>query len=83
MCRSIKPLFNFNPPTTNEEIYEASLQFVRKISGMRKPSKINEKQFNQSVEKIRSDIDALLHSLIPVGKPHNREVETLRARERF
>jgi hypothetical protein len=56
MCRNIKPLFNFSPTATEQEIKEASLQFVRKLSGFRNPSKINEVAFNNAVEKISEDI---------------------------
>ena len=56
MCRNIKPLFNFDPPATKDEIRDASLQFVRKLSGFQKPSESNEKAFTEAVEKISADI---------------------------
>lgn len=63
MCRNIKTLFNFDPPPTDEEIRQASLQFVRKISGFQKPSMVNEAAFNNSVEKVSAAARNLLDSL--------------------
>ncbi len=80
MCRNIKPLFNFNPPATREEITNASLQFVRKISGTSKPSKINEEAFNRAVGEISKDVQKLLDSLSTNAQPRNREIEAERAR---
>jgi hypothetical protein len=82
MCRNIKTLFNFDPPATDEEIHEASLQFVKKLSGFNKPSKANEEAFNRAVEKVAADAHSLLDSLITTAHPHNREVEAQRARVR-
>lgn len=82
MCRNIKTLFNFDPPATDVEIREASLQFVRKLSGFRIPSKVNEEAFNKAVEKVAKDAKMLLDSLITNATPHNREVEAKRAHER-
>lgn len=82
MCRNIKTLFNFDPPATHEEIHEASLQFIRKLSGFQKPSKINEKAFNDAVKKITLDVSNLLISLMTNSQPRNREVEAERARAR-
>lgn len=82
MCRSIKPLFNFEPPATDEEIREASEQFVRKISGFSKPSKVNEKAFNDAVSKVAGDVQGLLDSLITNAELRNREIEARRAHER-
>lgn len=82
MCRNIKPLFNFDPPATGAEIQEASLQFVRKLSGFQHPSKANEKAFQNGVEKIASDIKILLDSLTTTAPSRNREVEAQRARSR-
>ena len=79
MCRNIKTLFNFDPPATGEEIHEASLQFVRKLSGFTKPSKINEKAFEAAVEKVALDASKLLHSLKTNAEPRDREVEARRA----
>ena len=82
MCRNIKTLFNFDPPATDEEIYQASLQFVRKLSGFQKPSKVNEEVFNQAVMKIAFDSGNFLQSLVTQAEPRNREVERERAHER-
>jgi len=82
MCRNIKTLYNFDSPVTEVEIREASLQFVRKISGFNKPSKVNDKVFNQAVEKIATDSQKFLNSLVTVRQPRNREIEAQRARTR-
>jgi len=80
MCRNIKPLFNFEPPVTDGEIRNASLQFVRKISGFTKPSKANEEAFERAVEEISEAAHTLLGSLVTNGSPRNREVEAAKAR---
>jgi hypothetical protein len=80
MCRSIKPLFNFEPPVTDDEIRKASLQFVRKISGFTKPSKANEAAFDTAVEEISGAAHTLLASLVTNTSPRNREVEAAKAR---
>lgn len=82
MCRNIKPLFNFDPPATDEEIHEASLQFVRKISGMNKPSRVNDKAFDQAVDEITTKTKKLLDALVTDSKPRDRVVEAERARAR-
>ncbi len=82
MCRNIKPLFNFDPPATDEEIQEASLQFVRKVSGFPKPSKINEAAFDRAVENVAAVVRKLLDSLVTNAEPRDREVEAMRARAR-
>jgi hypothetical protein len=82
MCRSIKPLSNFDPPATEAEIRAASLQFVRKISGMHKPSKTNEEKFLAAVEEIADVATRLLGSLHTTGQPKNREDEAAKARAR-
>ena len=82
MCRSIKTLFNFKPPATEEEIRAASLQFVRKISGYHKPSHANELAFNAAVEEVRATAHRLLGSLQTSAEPRDREVEAARARVR-
>lgn len=82
MCRNIRPLFNFDPPATDTEIREASLQFVKKLSGFQHPSKANEKAFQNAVEKVASDIKILLDSLTTTAPSRNREVEARRARTR-
>ena len=82
MCRSIKTLFNFAPPVTEEEIRVASLQFVRKLSGFNKPSKANEAAFAAAVEEIAGISAKLLHSLETHAPPRNREEEAAKARAR-
>ena len=82
MCRNIKTLFNFDPPVTPEEVRDASLQFVRKISGFNKPSKANEAEFQAAVDKI-ADISArLLRSMETSAPPKNREEEAAKAKAR-
>jgi hypothetical protein len=82
MCRSIKTLFNFDPPATEEEIRAASLQFVRKLSGFSKPSKSNEAAFNLAVDEVTSVARDLLGSLVTTSDPRDRQVEAERARAR-
>lgn len=82
MCRNIKPLFNFDPPVTEEEIHAASLQFVRKISGFTKPSKANEDPFQAAVDEIAGISSRLLRSLETHAPPKNREEEAARAKAR-
>jgi hypothetical protein len=82
MCRSIKTLFNFEPPATDEEIRAASLQFVRKLTGFAKPAKGNEGAFNSAVAEIAEVAAKLLDSLEPNAPPKNREVEAAKAKAR-
>ena len=82
MCLNIKNLFNFEPPVTDAEIQDASLQFVRKISGFNKPSKANEAAFNAAIEQISAASAKLLHALETTAAPKNREEEAAKARER-
>ena len=82
MCRSIKTLFNFKPPATEDEIKAASLQFVRKISGYNKPSQANEAAFNRAVDQVAAAAHKLLDSLETRAEPKDREVEAARARAR-
>ncbi len=82
MCRNIKVLFNFDPPATDGDIREASLQFVRKLSGFNKPSQANEAAFNRAVEEVAAVARNLLGSLVTSAEPRNREVEAARARAR-
>ncbi|HLX57891.1 MAG TPA: DUF2277 domain-containing protein [Ktedonobacteraceae bacterium] len=82
MCRNIKPLFNFDPPATDEEIRQAALQFVRKISGYQAPSKGNEEAFNQAIEEISVVARNLLDSLVTTAEPRNREKDNERTRAR-
>ncbi|WP_318614631.1 DUF2277 domain-containing protein [Sporosarcina sp. YIM B06819] len=82
MCRNIKTLFNFEPPATDDEIYAASLQYVRKITGFNKVSKANEDAFNQTVEQVAIATRHLLKTAITNAEPRNREIEAERARAR-
>jgi hypothetical protein len=82
MCRNIKTLFNFEPPATDEEIYAASLQFIRKLSGYNKPSKANEVAFNRAVVQVAAVARTLLDTLETTAEPRDREVEAARARAR-
>jgi len=82
MCRNIKPLFNFEPPVSEDEIHAASLQFVRKITGFNKPSKANEADFQAAVDAITVIVRQLLSSLETTAPPKNREVVAIKARER-
>lgn len=82
MCRNIKILFNFDPPATNEEIRAASIQFVRKVSGTTKPSKVNEAAFNSAVDDISQSVQTLLENLVTNAAPKNREEEKMKAQAR-
>jgi hypothetical protein len=82
MCRNIKPLFNFDPPVTSDEVRAASLQFVRKITGFNKPSQANEAAFNAAIEEIAAASARLVHSLETSAAPRNREEEAAKAKAR-
>jgi hypothetical protein len=82
MCRDIRPLFNFDPPVTEDEIRAASLQFVRKISGFHKPSKVNEPSFQAAIDEIAHASARLLSALETTGAPKNREEEAAKAKAR-
>lgn len=82
MCRNIKPLFNFAPPATDDEIRAASLQFVRKISGFTKPSRVNEAAFTAAVDDIARISGLLLFSLASPAAPKDRDEEAAKARAR-
>ena len=82
MCRSIKPLFNFDPPVTEEELRAASRQFVRKISGFQKPSKRNEAAFQAAVDQVAAAAGRLLQSMETIAPPRRREEEAAKARAR-
>ena len=82
MCRNIKPLFNFDPPVTDEEVRAASLQFVRKISGFNKPSKVNEAAFLSAVDDVAAVSRRFLRSLETSAAPRNREEEAAKAKAR-
>ena len=82
MCRSIKTLFNFEPPVTDDEIRAASLQFVRKLSGFARPSKANEAAFELAVEQTAEVARTLLRSLVTAAPPRDRAAEAAKARAR-
>jgi hypothetical protein len=82
MCRNIKPLFNFEPPATKNEMHDAALQFVRKISGYTHPSQANEAAFHEAVEDIEKVVRKLMRSLETNAPPRDREVEAEKRRER-
>ena len=82
MCRNIRPLFNFEPPATDDEIRAASLQFVRKISGFTKPSQANEPAFDRAVDDVAKAARLLLASMVTNAEPRDRATEAAKARER-
>ena len=82
MCKSIKTLFNFDPPVTDDEVRAASLQFVRKITGFNKPSKSNEAMFLAAIDEVTSVSTRLLRSLETTAPPKNREEEAAKAKAR-
>ena len=82
MCRNIKTLFNFDPPATELEIRDASLQFVRKLSGFNVPSKANEAAFERAVEEVAASARSLIRSLVTNAEPRSREIEAAKAKAR-
>ena len=82
MCRNIKPLANFEPPATDEEIRASALQFVRKLSGTARPAKINQAAFDMAVGKVEEIARTLIDTLVATTPPKNRDVEASRSRER-
>jgi len=82
MCRNIKTLHNFAPPATDDEIRASALQFVRKLSGLARPSKANEAAFNHAVDHVTEIARELIASLVTTAPPRNREVEAAKARAR-
>jgi hypothetical protein len=82
VCRSIKTLFNFKPPATDQEIRAASLQFVRKLSGFNSPSQANRAAFDRAVDEVAASAQALIGALVTAAEPRDREVEAERARAR-
>ena len=82
MCRSIKPLHNFEPPATRDEVRAAAVQFVRKISGFVKPSQANQAPFERAVDEITAVADRLMHELVSHAPKKDREVEAAKAKER-
>lgn len=82
MCRSIKTLFNFEPPASDAEVRAAALQFVRKLSGTSAPSKTNEEAFHRAVEDITEVARRLMDSLVTAAPPRNRDMEAMKAKLR-
>jgi hypothetical protein len=82
MCRNIRPLFNFEPPASEDEIRASALQFVRKVSGFSKPSQANAEAFERAVDEVTEAARKLIHSLHSAAPPRDRETEALRARDR-
>jgi len=82
MCRSIKTLFNFEPPATEQEIRASSVQFVRKLSGFSQPSRANQAAFEKAVEDVAAAARLLIESLVTTADPRDREIEAARARVR-
>ena len=82
MCRNIRPLFNFEPPATDAEIRDASLQFVRKLSGFHRPSKVNEAAFDRAVDESAVAAKRLVDSLVTTAEPRHRETEAAKAKAR-
>ena len=83
MCRNIHTLFNFEPPATHEEVHDAALQYVRKISGFTKPSQANAEAFDRAVEAVTAASEQLLGELVTSAPPRNREVEAAKKRHRW
>jgi len=82
MCRNIKTLFNFEPPTTTDEVRAAAEQYVRKVSGMQKPSRANEEAFAHAIDEVAAITDRLLAGLVTSAPPRDREIEAERRRAR-
>jgi hypothetical protein len=82
MCRNIKTLYNFDPPATTDEVNASALQFVRKLSGMNKPSYTNQGAFELAVERVAAAAQEMLNSLVTHAPPRDREVEAMKAKER-
>ncbi len=83
MCRSIVPLFNFEPPATDDEVRAAALQFVRKVSGYRKPSAANAEAFERAVEEVAAATGRLVDALVTTAPPRDREAELQKRREKW
>jgi len=82
MCRNIKTLYNFDPPATTTEVNASALQFVRKLSGMNKPSKANEEAFELAVERVAAAAQEMLNTLVTTAAPRDRETEAAKAKAR-
>ena len=83
MCRNIRTLYNFEPPATREEVHDAALQYVRKISGFTKPSQANAEAFDRAVEAVTAASERLLGELVTTAPPRDREVEAAKKRARW
>ena len=83
MCRNIRTLYNFEPPATREEVHDAALQYVRKISGFTKPSQANAEAFDRAVEAVTAASERLLGELVTTAPPKDREVEAAKKRARW
>lgn len=81
MCRNIRPLFNYDPPSTKEDIHAASLQFVRKVSGFAEPSEVNKEIFDNAVKAIANEVEILMKGLVTKAPPRDRAEEIRRAKE--
>ena len=82
MCRNIRTLYNFEPPTTPDEVRAAAEQYVRKVSGMQKPSRANEQAFARAIDSVAATTQQLLAELVTSAPPRDREIEAQRRRER-
>ena len=82
MCRNIRPLNNFEPPATSDEVHAAALQYVRKVAGTTKPSSANQEAFDRAVTLVAEATEQLLSELVTTAPPKNREVEAAKARAR-
>lgn len=82
MCRNIRILYNFSPPTSDDEVHAAAVQFVRKVSGMTKPSKANEAAFEQAIDDVTAVTTRLLSQLVTTAPPRDRELEAAKRRAR-
>ncbi|MEM6988639.1 MAG: DUF2277 domain-containing protein [Pseudomonadota bacterium] len=82
MCRNIRPLFNYDPPSTEQDAHAAALQFVRKVAGTRTPSQVNQAAFDKAVDAISAEVWQLLSTLQTQAPPRNRELELQRSRDR-
>lgn len=83
MCRNIRTLYHYDPPTTDDDIRAASLQFVRKVSGFTKPSQANQEAFDRAVDDVANTVRGLLGTLVTTAPPRNRESEIAKARARW
>jgi hypothetical protein len=82
MCRNIRILYNFSPPTTEDEVHAAALQYVRKVSGMTKPSRANEEAFERAIDEVAAVTSRLLGELVTTAPPRDREAEAAKRRAR-